>query len=197
MRKLRHEEIPRPDPAAVALLPKHPISVVVDNVRSIHNVGSIFRSSDAAFIEHLYLTGISGTPENPAIRKTALGAQDTVGWTYAGEPAEVIGRLKSEGYTIGALEITNRPTFADEILAAQFPLCLIVGNEVHGVSDALMEAADLAIEIPQFGAKQSLNVSVAYGIAIFDLVRRYRKLEGLAQIPKRAVYLNEENHQNE
>lgn len=194
MRKLRHEEIPRPDPAAVALLPKHPISVVVDDVRSIHNVGSIFRSSDAAFIEHLYLTGISGTPDNPAIHKTALGAQDTVGWTYASDPAGVIGLLRSEGYTIAVLEITNQPTFADEVQAAHFPLCLIVGNEVHGVSDALIDEADLAIEIPQFGAKQSLNVSVAYGIAIFDLVRRYRKLEGLVQLPKRAVYLEDGNH---
>jgi len=197
MRKLRHEEIPRPDPAAAALLPKHPISVVVDNVRSIHNVGSIFRSSDAAFIEHLYLTGISGTPENPAIHKTALGAQDTVGWTYACDPAGVVARLKSEGYTVGVLEITNRPTFADDVQAAHFPLCLIVGNEVHGVSDALIEAADLAIEIPQFGAKQSLNVSVAYGIAIFDLVRRYRKLEGFGQLRKRAVYVDEGNHHDE
>lgn len=197
MRKLRHEEIPRLDPAAAAMLPKHPISVVVDNVRSIHNVGSMFRSSDAALIERLYLTGISGTPDNPGIHKTALGAQDTVPWTYASDPAEAVGHLKSEGYTIGVLEITNQPTFADDVESSHFPLCLVVGNELHGVGDALIDMADLAIEIPQFGSKQSLNVAVAYGIAIFDLVRRYRKLEGREQLPKRAIYMDEGQQHHE
>lgn len=188
MRKLRHEEIPRPDPATAALLPKHPISILVDNVRSIHNVGSIFRSSDAALIEHLYLTGISGTPENPGLHKTALGAQDTVSWSYEHESEAVVRHLKAENYTIGVLEITDRPTFAYELEAAHFPLCLVVGNEVHGVDDSLIEMADLALEIPQFGAKQSLNVAVAYGIAVFDVVRRYRRIAGLDRLPARSVF---------
>lgn len=184
MRKLRHDEIPRPDPAEIELLPKHPISVILDNVRSIHNVGSIFRTSDAAFVEHLYLTGITGTPDHRGVHKTALGAQDTVRWSYEAAPASVVSRLQAEGYTIGVLEITSDPISASQLDATHFPLCLVVGNEVHGVSESLIEVADVAIEIPQFGAKQSLNVSVAYGIAVFDLVRRYRQLEKIDLPPR-------------
>lgn len=184
MRKLRHDEIPRPDPIEVQSLPKHPISVVLDNVRSIYNVGSIFRTSDAAFIEHLYLTGITGTPEHPGIHKTALGAQDTVQWTYEHRAVDVIERLRSDGFTIGVLEITTQPAEASGLDVSHFPFCLIVGNEVEGVSEMLVERADVALEIPQYGAKQSLNVSVAYGIAVFDLVRRCRQLGGIDLPPQ-------------
>ena len=184
MRKLRHEEIPRPDPARAALLPKHPISVVVDNVRSIHNVGSIFRTSDAASIEHVYLTGISGTPDHPAVHKTALGAQDTVPWTYVTSPVEAVRQLRRQGYTIAILEITDEPTATTDVSRGQYPMCLVVGNELHGVDEGIVAMADLALEVPQFGAKQSLNVAVAYGIAVFDLVRAFRRLEGLAAFPE-------------
>lgn len=183
MRKLRHEEISRPDPDEVASLPKHPISLVVDSVRSIYNVGAIFRTSDAAFIEHIYVTGISGTPDNPAVHKTALGAQDTVDWTYESNPVDAVRRLKAQGYTVGILEITNDPTATTDVALEHFPLCLVVGNELHGVDEAIVQLADLALEVPQFGAKQSLNVSVAYGIAVFDLVRRFRELKGLSAFP--------------
>lgn len=176
MRKLRHEEIPRPAPEEIGALPKHPLVVVVDNVRSLFNVGSIFRTSDAARIEKLYLTGISGTPENRGLHKTALGAQDTVAWEYARDPAAVVEQLRGDGFTIAVLEITDTPTRTDAVAEEDFPLCLVVGNEVSGVRDALVAHADLALEIPQYGAKQSLNVAVAYGIAIFDLVRAYRRL---------------------
>ena len=182
MRKLKHDEIPRPDPDQVELLPKHPICVVVDNVRSIHNVGSIFRTSDAALVEKIYLTGISGTPENRALHKTALGAQDTVEWTYEKDAVALVRRLKALGYTMAALEITDQPTLPDVLEEHHFPLCLIVGNELFGVSESLIAEVDLALEIPQFGAKQSLNASVAYGIAIFDVVRRFRGLRGLNDI---------------
>ena len=174
MRKLKHEEIPRPTPAAVSALAKHPISVVLDNVRSLYNVGSIFRTSDAALIETLYLTGITGTPEHRGLHKTALGAQDTVAWAYEKDPAGVLHRLRRDGYTLAVLEITDTPTPTTEVTADHFPLCLVVGNEINGVRNELVAMADLALEIPQYGAKQSLNVAVAYGIAVFDLVRRYR-----------------------
>lgn len=180
MRKLKHEEIPRPDPDHVDSLRKHPICVLVDNVRSIYNVGSIFRTSDAALIEKIYLSGISGTPENRGLHKTALGAQDTVSWEYVSDAVEVVRRLKEVGYTIGVLEITNRPTLTTDVDLNTFPLCLVVGNELHGVSDSLIRHADVALEIPQFGAKQSLNVSVAFGIAAFDLVRQFRSLSGFS-----------------
>lgn len=183
MRKLKHEEIPRPDPRAVDTLPKHPISVLVDSVRSIHNVGSIFRTSDAALIEKIYLTGISGTPENRALHKTALGAQDTVEWDYEKQPLDVVRLLKDRGYTIAVLEITDEPTHTTTVHSGLFPLCLVVGNEVTGVDERIVTEADVALEIPQYGAKQSLNVSVAYGIAVFDLVRAYRNGAGLPEHP--------------
>ena len=155
-------------------LPKHPISVVLDNVRSLYNVGSIFRTSDAALIEKLYLTGITGTPDNRGLHKTALGAQDTVAWAYEKDPGGVVRRLRETGYTLAVLEITDTPTPTTALPSDVFPLCLVVGNELVGVRDELVQMADLALEIPQYGAKQSLNVAVAYGIAIFDLVRSYR-----------------------
>lgn len=178
MRKLKHTEIARPAPSEVHDLPKHPVSVVVNNVRSIHNVGSIFRTSDAARIEQLYLTGYTGTPEHKDLHKTALGAQDTVAWTHCNDALAVLNTLRSEGYTLAALEITDSPTRMSEVSLEQFPLCLVIGNEVEGVDTSIIQTVDLAFEIPQYGAKQSLNVAVAYGIAIFDLVRRYRALHG-------------------
>ncbi len=181
MRKLKHHEIARPAPDALEAMPRHPVAVVVDNVRSIYNVGSIFRTSDAARIEHLHLTGITGTPEHRQLHKTALGAQDTVPWSHHAEALPVLRRLRSEGYTLAVLEITDAPARAQNVSLEQFPLCLVVGNELRGVDDALVQEADLAFEIDQFGSKQSLNVAVAYGIAAFDLVRRYRHLHNLLE----------------
>ncbi len=183
MRKLKHEEIPRPDPKTAHSLAGHPVSVLLDNVRSIYNVGAMFRTSDAALVEKLYLTGITGTPENRKLHKTALGAQDTVRWEYQADPLPVAQALKRSGYTIGVLEITNCPTPTTEVKESFFPLCLIVGNELHGVRERLVAEADVAFEIPQFGAKQSLNAAVAYGVAIFDIVRAYRRSAGLDSGP--------------
>lgn len=179
MRKLRHEEIPRPDPQRLAALPKHPIRVIANNIRSIHNVGSIFRTSDAARIEHLHLTGFSGTPENRALHKSALGAQDVVPWSYSRSAVDVISGLRTLEYRIAVLEITDSPTAVADLQTHDFPLALVLGNEVEGVDHQVIELADLAIEIPQYGIKQSLNVSVAYGVAIFDLVRRFRVMNEL------------------
>lgn len=179
MRKLRHEEIPRLAPDALDASPRHPVVGVLDNIRSIYNVGSIFRTSDAAWIEHLWLTGYTGTPEHRRLHKTALGAQDTIPWTAQRDPHAVVDRLRAEGYTIAVLEITDAPTSTTAVPADAFPLALLVGNEVEGVQDSLVARADLALELPQFGAKQSLNVAVAYGIAVFDLVRRFRQTAGL------------------
>ncbi len=176
MRKLRHEEIPRIKPAASQQKERHPIIAVIDNVRSIHNVGSFFRTADGAWIEKIVLTGITGTPDNRAMHKTALGAQDTISWEYVPDPRDAIAQLKSEGYTVFALELTDAPLSADNLGADHFPLAFVVGNELTGVQDDVLALCDGALEIPQYGTKQSLNVSVAYGIALFDLVRRYRTL---------------------
>lgn len=177
MRKLRHAEIPRPSPEAVQDLPRHPVCALLDNIRSIYNVGSMFRTSDAALVEKLWLTGYTGTPAHQNLHKTALGAQDTVPWEQAEAPASVLDRLQQRGYTLAVLEITDTPTSTLDVQPAHFPLCLVVGNEVEGVRPELVERADLALEIPQYGAKQSLNVAVAFGIAVFDVVRRYRSFQ--------------------
>lgn len=178
MRKLRADEITRPDPAALEEMPRHPVAVMVENVRSIYNVGSIFRTSDASRIEHLYLTGITGTPEHRRLRKSSLGAERTVPWSYHDDPTSLLDRLHADGYTPAVLELTDTPTSVDEVSLDHFPMCLVVGNELHGVDDALVDRAELAFEIEQYGSKQSLNVAVAYGVAVFDLVRQYRRLTG-------------------
>ncbi len=181
MRKLRHEEIPRLNADDLHKVKRHPITVLVDNVRSLYNVGAIFRTSDAALVEKLVLTGITGTPENHGLQKTALGAQETVPWSYEASALETLRALKRNGYTVAALEITTQPTLTTEMGAKAFPLCLIVGNELTGVQEELLALTDYALEIPLYGAKQSLNVAVAYGIAIFDIVRAYRHSAGLVQ----------------
>ena len=176
MRKLRHEEIPRADPAEIGSLPRHPVMAVLENIRSIHNVGSMFRTSDAAAIEKVFLTGFTGTPEHRGIHKSALGAQETVPWEQVPDVHALCSKLRSAGATIASLEITDTPTYASDLTLANFPLCLVVGNELGGVSEEALELSDIALEIPQYGSKQSLNVSVAFGIAVFDIVRRYRHL---------------------
>lgn len=178
MRKLSWDEIDRPSPEEVSALPKHPIRLVVHNVRSIHNVGSIFRTSDAARIEHVHLTGFTGTPDHKDLHKTALGAQDAVSWSKHENVIPLFDELRSKEYTIAVLEQTDESQSPNRIPPEAFPLCLVVGNEVHGIEQDVVQAADLGLEIPQFGTKISLNVSVAYGIAIYDLIRRYRSLHG-------------------
>jgi tRNA G18 (ribose-2'-O)-methylase SpoU len=176
MRKLRHHEIDRLSSIEFKRIRKHPITVLVQDVRSIHNVGSMFRSADAAAVERLVLCGITGSPQNRAIRKTALGAEESVEWTSGVDALEVIRDYRDRGYTVAALELTDEPSTASDLATEDFPLLLVVGNEVHGLSDELIVEADLAIEIPQFGTKQSLNVAVAFGIAIFSIVGRYREI---------------------
>jgi len=178
MRKLSWDEIERPDPDEVKALSKHPVHVMVHNVRSIHNVGSIFRTSDAARIEHVHLTGFTGTPEHKDLHKTALGAQDAVAWSQHDDPVPVLDTLRERGFSIAVLEQTSDSIPPNEVSPEVYPLCLVVGNEVRGVDEDIVKAANLGLEIPQYGAKISMNVGVAYGIAVYDLVRRYRALYG-------------------
>ncbi len=177
MRKLKHHEIPRVAPEAVETLERHPIVIIADNVRSLYNVGSFFRTADAFALETIILTGITATPEHPGLHKTALGAQDFVPWQYIAEPEEAARLVKQRGYTLAALELTDTPTHIEDIEPHHFPLALVVGHEVHGVSEDVLELADLAIEIPQYGVKQSLNAAVAFGIAAHGLVQRWRQFQ--------------------
>ncbi len=177
MRKLTHEEVGK---KRITLdetknIKRHPIYAMADNIRSIYNVGSIFRTSDAALIEKLYLTGYTPYPPRPEIEKVALGATDAVPWEYIKDPIEAVKKIKSEGIKIVPLEITENSRSYTDITTNDFPLCLILGNELTGVSNDIIALSDFSIEIPQYGFKHSINVSVAYGIAVMELVRGLNK----------------------
>ena len=148
---------------------KIPITVVLNSIRSSYNVGSIFRTSDGAMIEKLFLCGYTSHPPNKEVLKTALGSQDSVDWEFRKNAIEVIKDLKEQGYKICALEQTDSNISYSDIKKSDMPLCLIVGNEITGVNQELIDLCDISIEIPQYGIKQSLNVAVAYGISIFEL----------------------------
>lgn len=150
--------------------PKKPVRVILDNIRSLYNVGSIFRTSDAVGIEKLYLCGITGTPPRAEIHKAALGSEKSVPWEYFKDPIEIVNHLKKEGFKIVILEHTDSGILYHQT-NFKFPLCLVVGHEISGISDEVVALADMAIEIPMAGIKQSLNVAVAYGIAIYEIMK--------------------------
>ena len=176
MRKLTHTEIAAKRAKINSINPSHrlPVTVVVDNVRSLYNVGSIFRTSDGVLLERLILAGFTPTPPRREIEKTALGATQSVPWEYVKDPGEAIRTLKRAGLKACCLELTDSIVPYYTILPADFPLCLVIGNEITGVSKDALAECEIALEIPQYGIKQSLNVAVAYGIAIFELNRIWR-----------------------
>lgn len=180
MRKLTHDEISlkRSNLDSLHKVNKLPVYVVLNSIRSNYNVGSIFRTSDGAMIEKLYLCGYTPYPPKESltggkkeILKTALGATESISWEYVKDALSVIRDLKKKGFAICALELTENSKPYSEFTQQSFPICLIIGNEISGVSQELLDLCDYSIEIPQFGIKQSLNVAVAYGIAIFELRR--------------------------
>ncbi len=176
MRKLTHDEIARQrlPKERIQEAERFPIYAMLDNVRSLYNVGSMFRTSDGALIKKLYLCGYTPHPPRKEIDKTALGSTETVPWEYHRTTAECIAAIRKEGAKLCVLEHTTKSIPYHEIEKAGFPICLVVGNEITGISPEVIAAADLAIEIPMYGMKQSLNASVAYGIALFELVRVYK-----------------------
>jgi len=149
---------------------EHPLYCVVDNVRSLWNVGSIFRTSDAAGVRKLFLCGISGYPPRPEISKTALGAENSVPWEYVKDAALAVVRLKELGVRVVALETGEDAVPYDEFAYA-FPLCIVVGHEVDGISRHVLALADDVVTIPMLGTKSSLNVAVAYGVALYECLR--------------------------
>ncbi len=182
MKKLSHAEISanRAKPDKLHEVKRAPVYALIDSVRSSYNVGSIFRTSDGAMIEKLYLCGYTPHPPNKDILKTALGATESVPWEYIKDPVEAVRKLKSEGVKIAALEQTDSGRNYYEIEKEEYPVCLVVGNEITGVSAPLIKECDFALEIPQYGIKQSLNVAVAYGIAIFELRKIFDLSKGSA-----------------
>lgn len=177
MKKLSHEEISlnRATLANIDSVKRMPVYVILNSIRSSYNVGSIFRTSDGAMIEKIFLCGYTPTPDKKEVIKTALGSQDSVKWEYVKDPKELVISLKQNGIKTCALELTDRSIPYHKVSIQDFPICLIIGNEITGVSQELLDMCDFSIEIPQFGIKQSLNVAVAYGISIFDLRRIYDK----------------------
>ena len=145
--------------------------VAVDSIRSLENIGSIFRTADAAGVQKIFLCGISGTPPHKKIAKTALGAEQWVLWEYRKQLWKVIDELKSRGVEIVVLEQTKEAIPYTKY-KPKFPLVLIIGNEVNGVSAAVLKRADVAIQIPMKGQKESLNVAVAFGVAAFEIAKK-------------------------
>jgi len=175
MKKLTHEEISsnRSTLETIDTVDKLPVYVILNSIRSSYNVGSIFRTSDGAMIKKLYLCGYTPHPPKKEILKTALGSTESVEWEFVEDAKEVVNKLKSEGVKVCALEQTSKSRLHYSIEGNEFPLAVIVGNEVSGVSQELIDLCDFSIEIPQYGIKQSLNVAVAYGISIFELRKIY------------------------
>jgi 23S rRNA (guanosine2251-2'-O)-methyltransferase len=175
MRKLANEELDRITVEEFKEVNKLPVVILLDNVRSLNNVGSAFRTSDAFLIEKIYLGGITGTPPHREIQKTALGATESVVWEHVPEPLELIKKLKTEGYQIIAIEQVDKSiSLSDFNPKKNEKYCLIFGNEVFGVDQEVVSASDLCIEIPQHGTKHSLNISVSLGIVVWDF---YKKLK--------------------
>lgn len=173
MRKLLNEELGRPTLEEYAQSAKLPVTVVLDNVRSAQNVGSFFRTADAFGIEHIALCGISSTPPNREIHKTALGSELSVAWSYYPTTMECVEKLRTEGYRIIAIEQIEDATMLDKfIMEPKTKYALVFGNEVDGVDQTIADIVDGAIEIPQVGIKHSLNVSVSAGILMWEMFRQ-------------------------
>lgn len=146
---------------------KIPVAVVLDNVRSMHNVGSVFRTADAFRLEHICLCGITSTPPHPEIHKTALGAEDTISWTHHPDTLGAVNTLREKGFTIISIEqVKNSVKLNDFVIDKNKKYALVLGNEVKGVQQTVVDSSDDCIEIPQYGTKHSLNVSVTAGIII-------------------------------
>jgi 23S rRNA (guanosine2251-2'-O)-methyltransferase len=173
MKKLSLDELGRISVDEFKESDKLPVSIVLDNIRSLHNVGSAFRTADAFRIEKIYLTGITGTPPHREIQKTALGATESVEWHYVTETADAVKDLKAQGYTIVIVEQTTASIPLQEFIPeAGKKYCLIFGNEVNGVSEEAIAYGDIALEIPQAGTKHSLNVSVCLGVVVWEIFRK-------------------------
>lgn len=176
MRKFKINELNRMTVEEFKSSDKIPLIVVLDDIRSLHNIGSVFRTSDAFRIECIYLCGITATPPHAEIHKTALGAENTVAWKYVNNAVEAVDNLKEEGYTVYSIEQCEGSVMLNElVLDGNKKYAVVLGNEVKGVQQEVINHSDGCIEIPQFGTKHSLNVSVTAGIVIWDLFNQLHR----------------------
>lgn len=173
MRKLKITELNRISPEEFKDTTKMPLVVVLDNIRSLNNIGSVFRTSDAFLVEAIYLCGITATPPNAEIHKTALGAEYSVEWKHFADTVNAVDDLKQKGYTVFAIEQVENSIMLDNLeLDQDKRYAIVMGNEVKGVQQTVVDACDGCIEIPQYGTKHSLNVSVTTGIVIWDFFKQ-------------------------
>lgn len=170
MRKITNDELGRVSAEEFKSLKRTPIILIADNLRSLNNIGSLFRSADAFAIEKIYLCGITATPPNRDIHKTALGAELTIDWEYTKTTMEALLKIKEEGYTVIAIEqVENAVMLNDFRVESDKKYAIILGNEVKGVEQEVVDNCDLSVEIPQSGTKHSLNVSVAAGVVLWQI----------------------------
>ena len=177
MRKLRNSELNRKNISEFKSSEKLPFVVVLDNIRSLNNIGSVFRTSDAFLIDHIYLCGITASPPNKEIHKTALGATDSVDWSYAESTKDAIEELKKEGYHIVSIEqVEQSVSLLDFKIEANKKYAFIFGHEVKGVQQEIVDLSDTCVEIPQYGTKHSLNISVSAGVVLWEMFRKFGEL---------------------
>jgi tRNA G18 (ribose-2'-O)-methylase SpoU len=175
MRKLKNSELERLTVEEFKQETKIKLIVILDNIRSLNNVGSVFRTCDAFLIEKIYLCGITATPPNKEIHKTALGSTESVAWEYAEDVVSLIETLKNDNVFVAAIEQTENSTMLPDFKVPQHQkLAVIFGNEVKGVQQQAVNLCDAVIEIPQFGTKHSLNISVSVGVVLWDLFKKMR-----------------------
>ncbi len=155
-----------------------PVAILLDNVRSMYNVGAFFRTADAARLEKLYLCGITGYPPKRAISKTALGAEETVPWQHGWDPEPLLDQMRERGYELAAVETTAHAVDLFD-WQPRFPVCAVFGHEVDGIRPQVSARCDTHVRIPMLGAKHSLNVATAGGVVIYELLRKYRGLSAL------------------
>ena len=175
MRKLKNSELERLSVQEFKLSAKTPLIIVLDNIRSLNNIGSVFRTCDAFLIEKIYLCGITAKPPHKDIHKTALGSTDSVAWEYIEDTLELVERLKAKNIKIVSVEQTENATMLNDFTPQQHTTYAIVfGNEVKGVSQDVVNASNIVVEIPQFGTKHSLNISVSAGVVIWDIFSKLK-----------------------
>jgi 23S rRNA (guanosine2251-2'-O)-methyltransferase len=176
MRKLKNSELDRLSVDQFKETNKTPLIIVLDNIRSLNNIGSVFRTSDAFLIEKIYLCGITATPPHKDIHKTALGSTETVAWEYVENTIDLIEKLKSEDIIVAAIEQAENATMLNEFQPeSNQKYALVFGNEVKGVAQKVVSASDLILEIPQFGTKHSLNISVSCGVVVWDVFAKMKQ----------------------
>ena len=170
MRKLKNSELDRLDISEFKQAQKSPIIIILDNIRSLNNIGSVFRTSDAFLIEKIYLCGITAQPPHNDIRKTALGSTETVDWEYSESTLDIVKKLKAQGVKICSIEQAEHATMLNDFKPqSDTKYAFVFGNEVKGVAQDVVDASDIVIEIPQYGTKHSLNISVSTGVVIWDV----------------------------